>query len=334
MTLITNNSLARRRAPVEDTRRVDPDFAPEKIVPLKHPWRLVGAAITLIVAAALVKQCITQPGFQWDVVAEYMFKPDVLRGVRMSIFLTITSMAIAVVLGLLLALMRESENKALSFSSSAFIWAFRGTPVLVQLVFWFNLAILFPKIGIGIPFVGPTFFDANANQFITPLVAANLGLGLCESAYMAEIMRAGINSVDEGQMQAAHAVGMRRTQALRKVVLPQAMRVIIPPTGNETIGMLKYTALASVITVSELLTSVQSIYQRTFQIIPLLIVASIWYLAITSVLTVGQRALERRFNRGTSRVYAAQQQSRFRRRPGKVDPSAEASTPTISGGSR
>jgi polar amino acid transport system permease protein len=296
----------------DSNKRVDADFVPEKIVALKHPWRLVGAALTLVVIAALVKQCITQPGFQWDVVGKHLFASDVLHGVKITILLTLSSMAIAVVLGMTLALMRESANKALKFTSSFFIWAFRGTPVLVQLVFWFNLAILFPTINIGIPFGGPIFFSTNANEFITPLIAANLGLGLCESAYMAEIMRAGINSVDEGQMQAAQAVGMRRSQGLRKVVLPQAMRVIIPPTGNETIGMLKYTSLASVITVSELLTSVQSIYQRTFQIIPLLIVASIWYLVITSVLTVGQRALERRFNRGTNREYQAPRQSRRR----------------------
>jgi polar amino acid transport system permease protein len=148
---------------------------------------------------------------------------------------------------------------------------------------------------------------------------------------MAEIMRAGINSVDEGQLQAAQAVGMRKSQALRKVVLPQAMRVIIPPTGNETIGMLKYTSLASVITVSELLTSVQSIYQRTFEIIPLLIVASIWYLAITSVLTVGQRALERRFNRGAKREYQTPPQSRYRLWFAKFKPSSDAQNDTLNG---
>jgi polar amino acid transport system permease protein len=331
MSLIPFSGPLSREAQGDANKRVDADFVPEKVVALKHPWRIVGALLTLIVVAALVKQCITQPGFQWDVVRKYLFEADVVHGVRVTIILTVTAMAIAVVLGLMLALMRESENKALKFSSSFFIWAFRGTPVLVQLVFWFNLAILFPTIDIGIPFIGPTFFSTNANEFITPLLAANLGLGLCEAAYMAEIMRAGINSVDEGQLQAAQAVGMRKSQALRKVVLPQAMRVIIPPTGNETIGMLKYTSLASVITVSELLTSVQSIYQRTFQIIPLLIVASIWYLIITSVLTVGQRALERRFNRGTKREYQSQAPSRYKLWLAKLKPSGDGQVDMLNG---
>jgi polar amino acid transport system permease protein len=220
--------------------------------------------------------------------------------VRITIILTVTAMAIGIILGLIIAVMRQSENWVLSSVAGVYIWFFRATPALVQLIFWFNLAALFPHLSFGIPF-GPSFVSGDANKFITPLIAANLGLGLCEAAFMAEIMRGGLLSVDAGQLEAAHALGMSRLKALRHVVLPQAMRVIIPPTGNETIGMLKYTSLASVISVTELLESAQIIYQRTFQPIPLLIVASIWYLAMTSALTIGQRYLERKFGRGVQR---------------------------------
>jgi polar amino acid transport system permease protein len=200
----------------------------------------------------------------------------------------------------ILAVMRLSDNPLLSGSSWLYIWFFRGTPVLVQLLVWFNLAFLYPKISFGIPF-GPSWVSANANSLITPLTAAILGLGLNEGAYMAEIVRAGILSVEHGQTEAAQALGMSRGLTLRRIILPQAMRVIIPPTGNETISMLKTSSLASVITVTELLYAVQLIYSVNFKTIPLLIVASIWYLILTSLLTVGQFYVERRFARGSAR---------------------------------
>ncbi|HLX21431.1 MAG TPA: amino acid ABC transporter permease, partial [Gaiellaceae bacterium] len=181
------------------------------------------------------------------------------------------------------------------------IWFFRGTPVLVQILFWFNLALLFPKIALGIPF-GPTFYHHSVNSLITPYNAAILALGLNEAAYMAEIVRAGILSVDEGQSEAAAAVGMTRSQTMRRIVLPQAMRVVVPPTGNETISMLKTSSLVSVIALADLLYSAQIIYARTYQTIQLLLVASIWYLICTTVLSIGQYYVERHYARGSRQV--------------------------------
>jgi polar amino acid transport system permease protein len=197
--------------------------------------------------------------------------------------------------------MRLSANPLLSGASWAYIWFFRGTPVLVQLLFWYNLAALFPQISLGVPF-GPAFVHGSANSLITALTASILGLGLNEGAYMAEIVRAGILSVDHGQVEAAQALGMTRAVTMRRIILPQAMRVIVPPTGNETISMLKTSSLASVITVTELLYAVQLIYSVNFKTIPLLIVASLWYLIATSVLTVGQYFVERHYARGSARA--------------------------------
>jgi polar amino acid transport system permease protein len=209
-------------------------------------------------------------------------------------------MAIGIVLGVLLAVMRLSLNPLVSSVSWLYIWFFRGTPVLVQILFWFNVAALYPSFSIGIPF-GPQFAEVDLTTLITPFVAGMLALGLNEGAYMAEIVRAGIISVDEGQTEAAQSLGMGRLLTMRRIVLPQAMRVIIPPTGNETISMLKTTSLVSAIAVTDLLYTTQIIYARTYQTIPLLIVASIWYLIVTTVLSIGQYYLERHFGRGVSR---------------------------------
>jgi len=278
---------------------------PEDIsaVPVRHPGRWVAAAIVLVIAVALIRSVATNPNFQWGVVGEYLFDTRVLEGLRLTIELTVIAMVIGIVLGVLLAVMRLSPNPLVAGASWLYIWFFRGTPVLVQLLFWFNISALYPKIGLGIPF-GPSFVHPDANSLISPFRAAILGLGLNEGAYMAEIVRAGMISVDEGQTDAAQSLGMTRLQTLRRIVLPQAMRVIIPPTGNETISMLKTSSLASVITVAELLFAVQQIYSANFKPIPLLITASIWYLACTSVLYVGQYYLERRYARGASRKLA------------------------------
>ncbi|WP_028924368.1 amino acid ABC transporter permease [Pseudonocardia acaciae] len=271
-----------------------------RAVPVRHPGRWVGVAVMLVLAAMLVNAMFTNPRFNWPVVGEYLFSDVVLRGLQNTLILTALAMGIAIVIGLLLAVMRLSPNPVLSSAAATYIWFFRGTPVVTQLVFWYFLASLFPVLGIGIPF-GPTFVQASTNVLITQFTACLLGLGLNEAAYMAEIVRAGINSVDDGQTEAAGALGMTRAQALRRIVLPQAMRVIIPPTGNETISMLKTTALVVVIGYFELQTAVQSIYSRNFQSIPLLIVAALWYLVLTSVLSVGQSYLERYYGRGSSR---------------------------------
>ena len=282
-----------------------------RAVPVRRPGRWIAAAIVLVIAAALVRSVITSPGFQWDVVGEYLFDSRILEGLVVTIELTVIAMAIGVVLGVILAVMRLSPNPLLSRASWLYIFFFRGTPVLVQLLFWYNIAALYPKLSLGIPF-GPAFVHPDANTLITAFRAGILGLGLNEGAYMAEIVRAGIISVDEGQTDAAQSLGMTRVQTLRRIVLPQAMRVIIPPTGNETISMLKTTSLASVITVTELLYAAQLIYSVNFKPIPLLITVSIWYLVCTSVLYVGQFYLERYYARGATRGISSTALGRWR----------------------
>jgi polar amino acid transport system permease protein len=226
--------------------------------------------------------------------------------------LTAISMAIGIVLGILLAVMRLSPNPLVSGASWVYIWLFRGTPILVQILLWYNVAALYPRLSLGIPF-GPQFVHFSTGSLITPFVAGMLALGLNEGAYMAEIVRAGIISVDEGQTEAAQSLGMTRLQAMRRIVLPQAMRVIVPPTGNETISMLKTTALVSVIATTDLLYSVQLIYSVNYRTIPLLFVASIWYVIVTTVLSIGQYYLERHFGRGASRDLPATPLQRLRR---------------------
>jgi len=270
---------------------------PIKAVPVRHPGRWVGVAVIVVLVAMLVHSFLTNPNFQWDVVGEYLFSDPVLRGLRNTLILTVLAMAIGVVGGVLLAVMRLSPNPVLAGAAAVYIWLFRGTPVITQLIFWNFLAALYPRLGLGIPF-GPTFVSVDTNAVISVFAASLLGLGLNEAAYMAEIVRGGIQSVDPGQTEAAGALGLSRTQTLRRIVLPQAMRVIVPPTGNETISMLKTTSLVVVIAYFELTVAVQTIYSRTFQTIPLLIVAALWYLALTSVLSVGQMFIERRFGRG------------------------------------
>ena len=270
-----------------------------KAVPVRHPGRWIAAAIVLLIAVALGRSVATNPRFQWDVVGHYFLSHEVVHGLLVTLELTAIAMVVGIVLGTLLAVMRLSPNPLVSGASWLYIWFFRGTPVLVQLLFWQFVGALYPKISLGVPF-GPSIVDASANSLITPFMAAILGLGLNEAAYMAEIVRAGIISVDEGQHDAASALGMTRLQTMRRIVLPQAMRVIIPPTGNETISMLKTSALVSVIAYAELLYSVQLIYSQNYKTIPLLIVASIWYLIVTTVLSIGQYYLERRYGRGSS----------------------------------
>jgi len=278
---------------------------PEDIraVPVRRPGRWISAAIVLIIAVALIRSVVTNPRFEWSVVGHYVFDARILEGLRVTIELTVIAMAIGIVLGVLLAVMRLSHNPLVSGASWFYIWFFRGTPVLVQLLFWYSIAALYPTIALGIPF-GPALVHADANSLITAFTAAILGLGLNEGAYMAEIVRAGMISVDEGQSDAAQSLGMTRLQTVRRIVLPQAMRVIIPPTGNETISMLKTTSLASVIVVTELLYAAQLIYSVNFKTIQLLIVASIWYIVCTSVLYVGQYYLERYYGRGATRELA------------------------------
>jgi polar amino acid transport system permease protein len=261
----------------------------------------VATILVALALAAAAQSVVRNPRFQWSVVRQYFTNHAILIGLRLTLELTVIAMVMGLVIGIVLAVMRRSPVPIVSGPAWAYIWFFRGTPVLVQLLFWQFIAALYPKIALGIPFINVVFIHANANSLITPLTAAALGLGLNEGAYMAEIVRAGILSVDEGQTEAAQSLGMTRLQAMRLIVLPQAMKVIIPPTGNETISMLKTSSLASAISLKELLFTTQIIYGRNFKTIPLLLVASIWYLIVTSILTVGQYYLERYFGKGSQR---------------------------------
>ena len=268
-----------------------------KAVQVRHPGRWLAAAIILVVAAAFANSAATNPRFGWGVVGHYFLSRRILDGLVVTLELTTLAMAIGIVGGVVLAVMRLSPNPLVGGASWLYIWFFRGTPVLVQLLFWFNIAALYPRIALGIPF-GPQFVHLNANTLITTFAAATLGLGLNEAAYMAEIVRAGIISVDEGQTDAAQALGMTRLQTMRRIVLPQAMRVIVPPTGNETIAMLKDTALVAYVPFYELFFQLTNVGNRTFHPFPMLVAACLWYLAMSSVLMAVQFLIERHYGRG------------------------------------
>lgn len=240
--------------------------------------------------------CAGNPNFGWPVVAQYFFDPTVMKGLSVSLGLTAVAMVLGTALGLVVAVAKMSNDRLASSLATLFIWFFRGAPLLVQLIFWYNLSTLFPKISIAIPF-GPTLASWDTNSLISPLTAAIIGLSLNEAALMAEIIRGGLLSVDRGQTETAQAFGMTRMRILRRIVLPQAMKAIVPPTGNQLISMIKATSLVSVIAMADLLYSVQSIYNRTFEVIPMLLVAVFWYLLVTSILNVGQGAIERHYNR-------------------------------------
>lgn len=266
---------------------------PIKAIPVRHWGQWVSAVVVLAAVAALVYSVATNDNLQWSVVGENLTEASVLRGLWVTIQLTVLAMVLGIVLGIVVAVMRLSENRVLSTVSWFYIWLFRGTPVLVQLLLWFNLALFFPTIGIGSR-------SADTNELIKPFVAALLALALNEAAYMAEVVRGGILAVDPGQNEASQALGMTKGQTMLRIVLPQAMRVIIPPTGNETITMLKTTSLVLVVGAGDLLTRTSAIAAREFTTIEMLFVASFWYLVLTSVSSYGQYHLERRFARGTA----------------------------------
>ena len=272
------------------------DDAAFAVAPGKIQRRLVTAVVSLIFAY-LIFAAVNNPRFQWDVVARYFTAEAILRGLWLSLTLMAVMLVFSIILGTLLALARASSYAPLQWFSFTYSWIFRAIPALVQLIFWFNLAYLVPVISIGIPF-GPTVFEIGTNQLITPFIAAVLGLGLCEAAYMSEVIRAGLNSVDKGQSEAARAIGLTRTKAFFRIVLPQSMRFIVPPMGSQAILLLKGTSLVSVIALSDLLHSAQTIYNRTLEVVPLLMVATLWYLIIVSIMSLLQLALERYFGRG------------------------------------
>ncbi|GAB92111.1 amino acid ABC transporter permease [Gordonia rhizosphera] len=287
---------------------LDPDEpAPIKAVPLRHPGQWISAAIVLILVALFVYGAATNPAYAWDTYAQYLFDTRILSGVSYTLALTVLSMLIAIVLGIVLAVMRLSSNRVLRYTAWVYLWIFRGTPVYVQLVFWGLFPSIYKQIDLGIPFV-VQFAHFNIQAWNAAFLFAMIGLALNEAAYMAEIVRAGVSSVGEGQTEASVALGMSWWQTMRRTVLPQAMRVIIPPTGNEIISMLKTTSLVVAVPFSlELYGRARDISGVNFQPIPLLIVASTWYLIVTSVLMVGQYYLERYYSKGASRQLTARQ---------------------------
>lgn len=283
-----------------------------KAIPVRHPWRWVSAVAVVLAVAWVFKGILGV--VDGATIREFQFNRLILDGLLVTLQISLLAQGIGLVLGVVLAVMRLSKNPVTSTSAWFYIWLFRGTPVLVQLLFWFAaIPLAFSTFSIGIPFTDITFYEEPMAQFMTPFVVALLGLGLNEGAYMAEIVRAGILSVDEGQTEAAQALGMEPILTMRRIVLPQAMRVIIPPTGNEFISMLKTSSLASVVLLEELLRNAQGIYQTNLKNLELLMVASIWYLVLTTVASVGQYYLERRFARGAAREAAETPLQRIRR---------------------
>jgi polar amino acid transport system permease protein len=281
-----------------------------KAVPVRHPGRWIASAVIAVVVAMFVHMLVTNPVFQWDFMFDNIFNPAVLRGARTTLIMTVVAMLLGVLLGIVFAVMRLSPNPVVSGAAWLYIWFFRAIPRIVLLFFIANLGALYATYEIGFPFDRQLmdlfgfegdwrFLGLDGNQIFTGFTAGLLGLALSEGAYMAEIVRAGIQSVDPGQAEAASALGMSRSRTMRRIVLPQAMRVIIPPTGNETIAMLKDTSLLIAVPVtSELNFQLRAIGSRTFQIIPMAVASILWYLALTSLLMVGQYFLEKRFSRG------------------------------------
>ena len=277
-------------------------------VPLRHPWRLVAAAVITILVGLFLYGMATNPAYRWNIFAKYLFNDRILFGVWNTLQLTIYSMVLAIVLGVVLAVMRLSPNPVFRSVSWVFLWIFRGTPIYVQLAFWGLIPTIYANIQLGVPF-GPSFFHLNLQALSIPFILAMLGLALNEAAYMAEIIRAGISSVPEGQSEASTALGMSWGMTMQRTVLPQAMRVIIPPTGNEVISMLKTTSLVTAVPYAFDLYSIatREIAARTFEPVPLALVAVAWYLLLTSILMVGQYYLERYYSRGASRRLTSKQ---------------------------
>lgn len=303
-------SIAAAGTPASASHRglADVATARHRTSPLR--WGL--SLLLALAALQVVYFLFTNPRFEWVVVGKYLFSVNILLGLGTTLALTVIAMVIGTVIGTIAALALVSDFKPGRWAAQTYLWAFRGTPLLIQLIFWYNLAYLIPKITIGLPFM-PSFVEWPTNSVITPFLAALLGLGLAEGAYMTEIVRAGLSSVDTRQHDAARALGMTPTKAFFRIIFPQAMRFIIPPTGNQIIGMAKATALVSVIAMNDLLHSVQLIYNRTYEIVPLLMVAVFWYLVVITLLYTFQSRLERYYSKGhrrdTTRAIPASEQA-------------------------
>ena len=286
-------------ATISPTRTDDKyEIAHLKLVQKRLIGRTVAAAIVLLLLAGLVR-AFSVGQIEWSYVRDFLFAPAILDGLVNTLLMTVAAMTLGIVLGVVIAIMRISGNPVLSSIAVGYVWVFRGAPALLQLMLWFNLALIFPTMGI------PGLFEFRTVDIMTPFVAAMLGLGISQGAYTSEVVRSGLLAVDSGQYEAARTIGMTQMKMLRRIVLPQAMRVMVPPIGNEVIGMVKLTSLASVIQYSEILHNAQIIYFANTRVLELLLVASFWYLAVVSVLSVGQHYIERYFGRGSKSIRAS-----------------------------
>lgn len=283
-------------APLTGHPFTDAELVNAKLHRRARPGTWAAAVLAVLIGLAIIRSMAINPGFGWEVVATYFFSPQVLAGLLMTMLLTAGSMVAALLIGGIVAVCVNSSNIVLSSIAKLYVWIFRAVPLLVQIIFCYNLAALYPTLGIGLPFFG-TLIEVDTNKAITSMGAAFIALSLNEAAYMAEIVRSGLNSVDHGQREAVRVLGMSPWKTFGRIILPQAMRVIIPPAGNETIGMLKYTSLVSVIALPELLYSTQIISSQNFEVIPMLLVATGWYLIVTTVLMLIQSRIERTFSR-------------------------------------
>jgi len=272
-----------------------PDISEMTVARQAH-WRRWLAAAVIIVVLAVIGRAFAGGQIEWSYVGRFLTAKVILEGIVNTMVMAVLAMVLGIVLGVVAAIMRLSPNPVLQSVAAGYTWLFRGTPLILQLLLWFNLALVFPTIGI------PGLWSVRAVDLMTPFLSALLGLGINQGAYTSEVMRAGMLSVDAGQYEAAQAIGMGRLRALRRIILPQAMRVVIPPLGNEFIGMVKATSLASVIQYPEVLHNAENIYYANSRVIELLIVAGFWYLLVVSVLTPLQMLLERRFARGSLQV--------------------------------
>jgi polar amino acid transport system permease protein len=270
------------------------------VVPIRQYGLWVGSAVVIALLLLLFYSLATNPAFDWPAVHKYLFNGQIMYGLSQTLLLTVIIMFLAIVVGTIVAIMRLSPSSILNAFAAAYIWFFRGAPALIQLIFWFNLSIIVREISLTLPFIG-TIFSVKTNDIMTPFISAVVALSLHEAGYMAEIIRAGINSVPSGQTEAAGSLGMNHRIILRRITLPQAMRFIVPPTGNETINLLKMTSLVTFIAVTDLLYSAQSIYARTFETIPLLIVVAFWYLFVVTILSIGQHFIEQYYGKSELR---------------------------------
>ncbi|MGW4164875.1 amino acid ABC transporter permease [Streptomyces sp. NPDC004788] len=271
-----------------------------KVVPVRRPWRWLAVAVTAVVLAQFLHGLVTNPGWEWDVFARYVTADAILRSVWVTLQLTFYGTVLGFALGIVLAFMRLSASPFLRAVAFGYIWAFRSIPLIVQLLFWFNLAYLYKELSLGVPF-GPRLWSFDTMGLVGAMSAAVLGLALHQAAYAAEIVRGGVLAVDGGQLEAAAALGIPRLRQLRRIVLPQAMRSILPNAANEIISLFKGTSIVSVMAIGELFYQVQVVYGRNGRVVPLLMVATAWYVLLTTALSVVQHYVERHYAKGSTR---------------------------------